>query len=93
MGTVNLALWGLGVACIAVGYLRAMPYLRRYQALRAAAENDRRYETWRGRSRGYESSGPTSEALMAAELRRRLTPWVLVIVVGVVLVFLGFAVR
>ncbi len=93
MGTINLALWGLGVAGIAVGYLRAMPYLRRYQALRAAADNDRRYESWRGRSRGYESSGPTSEALMAAELRRRVTPWVLVIVGGFVLVFAGFAVH
>ncbi len=91
MTTLNLALWAVGVVCIAIGYIRAMPYLRRYQALRAAEDNDRRYESWRGRSRGYASSGPSSEALMAAELRRRVTPWALLIVAGIVLVFLGFA--
>ncbi len=91
MVTINLALWGAGVVCIGIGYIRAMPYLRRYQALRSAAENDRRYESWRGRSRGYQETGPTSEQLMAAELRRRVTPWAILIVAGVVLVFLGFA--
>ena len=35
VGPVNLALWGIGVALIAVGYLRAKGPWERYQSLKS----------------------------------------------------------
>jgi hypothetical protein len=91
MSLLNLALWLVGVVLLAAAFVRARPYLERYQALTAQEENIRRYESWRGRS--LEPPGPSSADLMRAELRRRLQVWVGVGVVGAVLLVLGFAVR
>jgi hypothetical protein len=91
MSPLNLALWLGGVVLLAAAFVRARPYLERYQALTAQEENIRRYESWRGRS--LEPPGPSSADIMRAELRRRLQVWVGVGVAGAVLLLLGFAVR
>jgi hypothetical protein len=91
MSAVNLALWGLGVVFIAVGYVRARGPWRRYQALKAQGENIARYEGWRGTR--LRDEGPSAADLMAAELRRQAQVAGLVAVAGFVLVFVGFAVH
>lgn len=91
MSPLNVALWLVGVVLLAAAFVRARPYLDRYQALTAQEENIRRYESWRGRS--LEPPGPSSADLMRAELRRRLQVWMGVGVAGAVLLILGFAIR
>jgi hypothetical protein len=91
MGPINLALWGLGVPLIAVGYLRARGPFARYQDLKAQEANISRYEGWRG-SRLRDDS-PSAASLMAQAMLRRAQLGVLVAIAGFVLVFLGFAVR
>lgn len=91
MSPLNVALWLVGVVLLAAAFVRARPYLDRYQALTAQEENIRRYESWRGRS--LEPPGPSSADLMRAELRRRLQVWMGVGVAGAVLLVLGFAIR
>lgn len=66
MGLLNLALIGIGVVLIVVGYLRARGPWARYQALKAQDENVARYESWRG---GLRDSGTTG-ASVAMELFR-----------------------
>lgn len=90
MGIVNIVLWVGGVALIALGYQRARGPWARYQQLKAQDENVARYEAWRGGLRDHETTG----ASVAMELfRRQACGGALVMLLGVVLVFLGFAVR
>lgn len=90
MGGVNLVLWAAGVALIALGYRRARRPWARYQELKAQDENVARYEAWRGGLRDRETTG----ASVAMELfRRQARGGALVMVLGVLLVFAGFAVR
>ena len=90
MGILNLVLWGLGVLLIVVGYTRAAPAWRRYRALDAQDANVRRYEQWRGGTRGDDRTG----ASVAMEvLRRQARVWGAVALGGLVLVFLGFLLR
>jgi len=91
MGAINLVCWGLGVALIAVGYVRARGPWARYQALKAQEENIARYEGWRG-SR-LRDDGPSAASLMADQLRRKAQIAGLVAVAGFCLVFVGFALR
>jgi hypothetical protein len=91
MGLVNLACWGLGIALIALGYMRARGPWARYQQLRDQEANITRYETWRGTR--LRDDGPSAASIMAAQLRRRAQMWGVVAIVGFVLVFAGFAVR
>jgi hypothetical protein len=91
---VNLLLWGLGIALIAVGYVRARDPWRRYQALRGQQENADRYDAWRGRARGRAvDRGPSSAEISMAMFRRRAYLGVGLAVVGFVLIFVGFALR
>jgi hypothetical protein len=90
MGVVNLVLWLLGIALVAVGYTRAKGPWSRYQALRAQDANVARYESWRG---GVRSDEPTGASVAMGMLRRQAQQAGLIAVVGVVLIFLGFFLR
>jgi len=94
MGPANLILWALGIALIAVGYVRARDPWRRYQALRAQQQNADRYDAWRGRSPGRAAdSGPSGAEVAMAMFRRRAQVGAALAVLGFFLVFAGFAVR
>ncbi len=90
MGPLNLLLWLLGIALVAVGYTRAKGPWSRYQALRAQDANVARYESWRG---GVRSDEPTGASVAMAMLRRQAQLAGLIAVLGVVLIFLGFFLR
>lgn len=93
MTPLNLGLWIVGLACIAVGLARAREPYRRSQALREQEENIRRYEGWRGRSSVVDGEGPSAAEILQAELRRRWQLWGGVALVGIVLVVAGFAIH
>lgn len=94
MGLLNVALWGVGVVLIAVGYLRARGPWRRYQSLRAQQENVDRYDAWRGRASARTgASGATGADVAMALARREAQIGAAVAVLGFILVFVGFAVR
>ncbi|HET7168459.1 MAG TPA: hypothetical protein VFI69_04595 [Candidatus Limnocylindrales bacterium] len=90
MGPLNLALWGLGVVLVVIGYTRARGPWARYQALRAEDDNVARYESWRG---GVRSQAPTGASVAMAMLRRQAQLAGAIAIVGVVLIFLGFLIR
>ena len=90
MGALNLVLWSAGVILIAVGYLRARGPWSRYQALKAQDANVARYEAWRG---GLRSDTNTGASVAMEILRRQAQVGVAIVVVGIVLVFAGFAIR
>jgi hypothetical protein len=87
---VNLALWGLGVVLIAVGYQRVRAPWSRYQALKEQDENIARYEAWRG---GARDTSPTGASVAMRVLRRQAQRAGLMIVAGFVLVLLGFLIK
>jgi hypothetical protein len=91
MGAINLLLWVLGVVLIAAGYLRARGPWGRYQELKAQEANLSRYEGWRGTR--LRDEGPSAASLMAQELRRKAQIGGLILVLGLCLVFAGFAVH
>ena len=90
MSVLNLALWGLGIVLIAVGYLRARGPYSRYQALRSQDANVRRYEQWRG---GVRDTSPTGASIAMQMLRRQAQVGALIALAGFVLVFVGFLLR
>jgi hypothetical protein len=91
---INLALWALGIALLAVAVWRARPAMARMAELDRLADNARRYETWRGGSRTAANSGETTGAdIMRGMLRRQVYLWAAIGVLGVVLIVAGFAVR
>jgi hypothetical protein len=90
MGVLNLLLWGAGVALIVIGYTRARGPFARYQALKEQDANVARYEAWRG---GTRSSGDSGASVAMQVLRRQAQIGAAIVVVGIVLVVLGFAVR
>ena len=90
MGPLNIALWLAGVVLIVIGYTRARGPWARYQALKAQDANVARYESWRG---GVRSDGATGASVAMAILRRQTQIGGAIVIVGVVLVFLGFLVR
>jgi uncharacterized membrane protein len=91
MSPINLICWVLGVALIALGYLRARGPWSRYQELKEQEANISRYEGWRGTR--LRDDGPSAASIMAQEMRRRAQIGGLILVVGFVLVFVGFAAR
>lgn len=91
MGAINLVCWGLGVALIAVGYVRARGPWGRYHELKAQEANIARYEGWRGTR--LRDDSPSAASMMAEQLRRKAQIAGLVAVAGFVLVFVGFALR
>jgi hypothetical protein len=91
MGAINLILWALGVVLIVVGYQRARGPWSRYQEIKAQEENISRYEGWRGTR--LRDEGPSAASIMAQDMKRRAQLGGLLLIVGVVLVFVGFAVH
>ena len=91
MGPINLICWVLGVALIALGYLRAKGPWSRYQELKEQEANISRYEGWRGTR--LRDDGPSAASIMAQEMRRRAQIGGAILLAGFVLVFVGFAVR
>jgi hypothetical protein len=89
---LNILLWVGGVALIALGACQVRAPLARYRALQATEANLRRYDDWRG-SRLVDDSERTGADEMKDYLRDRVRLWSAVIVVGVVLVVVGFIVR
>lgn len=90
MGPINLVLWVAGVVLIAWGYRRAIGPYRRYMALREQDANVARYEAWRGGSR---PDGRTGASVAMQLLRRQAQVGAGILIAGVVLVFIGFAIR
>lgn len=90
MGPVNLLLWGAGVVLIIVGYARARSPYQRYMALKEQDANVARYEAWRG---GPRADGKTGASVAMQLLRRQAQLGGAILIAGVVLVFLGFAIR
>ena len=89
---LNLVLWLGGVAVLAFGVSQArLPYAR-LKGLRAADDNVRRYEDWRGRP-PITDRGITGADVMRQQLTDRLRLWAGVAVAGVVLIVAGFVIR
>ena len=90
MSLVNLVFWALGIALIAAGYQRAKGPWTRYQALKEQDANVARYESWRG---GIRDTSPTGASVAMQLLRRQAQRGGLIVVVGFVLVFIGFLLK
>jgi hypothetical protein len=90
MSLLNIGLWALGVALIAVGYQRAKGPWSRYQALKEQDDNIARYEAWRG---GLRDTSPTGASVAMQMLRRQAQVGGAIVAVGFVLVFLGFLIK
>jgi hypothetical protein len=92
VGVVNLALIAAGIALIAIGWTRARRPWQRYQGLKEQQANVERYESWRGGLRG--SPGERTGAdVMMQELRRQAQIAGAVVIVGFVVLVLGFFLR
>lgn len=91
--TLNVALWVAGIVMIGVGYVQVRRPYARLQGLRATDENLRRYDSWRGGRRGDVETGVTGADVMRQQLRGQVRLWGAVLVLGVVLVLLGFFIR
>ena len=90
MSIVNVVLWLLGIALIAIGYQRAKAPWSRYQALKEQDANVERYSAWRG---GVRDTSTTGASVAMEILRRQTQRGALIAVVGFVLVFIGFLIR
>ena len=90
MGPINLALWGLGVVLVIVGYTRARGPWARYQALKDQDANIARYESWRG---GLRSNETTGASIAMVVLRRQARAAGLIAGAGVVLIVAGFLIQ
>ena len=86
MGPLNLALLGIGLALVGVGYLRARAPWARYQALKAQEANIARYESWRG---GLRDSGKTGASVAMEVLRGQVRNAGIVAGAGVVIAVAG----
>jgi hypothetical protein len=90
VGPLNVVLWLAGIALIAIGYSRARGPWSRYRALKAQDANASRYGAWRG---GIRDDSTTGASVAMAILRRQAQIGGAIVIVGVVLVFLGFLIR
>jgi hypothetical protein len=86
------ALMLLGVALVGAGVLMIREPLGRYRQLRETEDNLRRYDDWRG-TRLVDDTSRTGADVMKEVLRGRIQMWGIVIVIGVVLLVVGFVVR
>jgi hypothetical protein len=92
---INVVLWLLGIAFVALAIWRVRPPFARMSELNQLAENAKRYESWRGGSRTAAGGGneTTGADVMRDMLRRQVYLWVGVGAVGVVLILAGFVIR
>jgi hypothetical protein len=86
------ALIVIGVALVGAGVLMIREPLGRYRQLRETEANLRRYDDWRG-NRLVDDGTRTGADVMKEVLRGRIQMWGIVIVIGVVLLVVGFVVR
>jgi uncharacterized membrane protein len=91
MGSINLLFWAVGVVLIAVGWVRIRGPWGRYQHIKEQEANIARYEGWRGTR--LRDDGPSAASLMAQQMMARVRLWGIAMIVGFVLVFVGFAVH
>ena len=89
---LNILLWLGGAALIALGAWQVRGPLAKYRALQATEANLRRYDDWRG-TRLVDDTERTGADEMKDYLRDRVRLWGAVLVVGIVLVVVGFIVR
>jgi TRAP-type C4-dicarboxylate transport system permease small subunit len=87
---VNIVLWLFGIALIAAGYQRWKGPWNRYQTLKEQDANVERYSAWRG---GVRDTSPTGASVAMEILRRQAQRGLAILIVGFVLVFLGFLIR
>lgn len=92
MNPINVALWLIGLALMAIGYMRFRVPWARYQGLRAQQANIDRYEAWRGGLRS-EADGPTGASVAMADARRQAQLAGVIAIAGVVVFAIGFLVR
>jgi hypothetical protein len=78
---------------IALAIWRVRTPLARAAELDRLSENARRYESWRGGRSSGRDNETTGADVMKQLLRRQILTWMAVGAVGVVLLFVGFAVR
>jgi uncharacterized membrane protein len=87
---VNIGLWLLGIALVAVGYREGRGPWARYQALKEQDANAERYSAWRG---GARDTGTTGASVAMELLRRRARRGAAIVVAGFILIFLGFLLK
>ncbi len=92
MDPLNLALWGLGILLVVIGYTRARGPWSRYQALKDQDANVARYEAWRGGLRD-DAGGRTGASVAMDILRRQAGVAGAIALVGIALIVLGFVLR
>jgi hypothetical protein len=91
---VNIVLWLVGFALVAIAAWRGRAPLARMSELDQLADNAKRYESWRGgSSRTAAGGGQTGADVMRDMLRRQVYLWAGVGIVGIFLVIAGFLVR
>ena len=90
---INLVLWLAGAAMVALAVWRIRRPYARLAELDRISDNARRYDGWRGGRPSRGGEGTTGADVMRQMLRRELLVWTVIGVIGVALVFAGFAVR
>jgi hypothetical protein len=93
MDVISLVLIGLGLVAIVAGAWQLRGPLATIRQLDATKANLDRYESWRGKRSGVQADGPTGADIMRAQMRQRVILWSALVVVGVVAVLVGLAVR
>jgi hypothetical protein len=86
---LGLALIGLGVAAMVLGYVRARGPWARYKALRLQDENVARYESWRG---GLRDTGTTGASVAMELLRKQARDGALIAAAGAAIAVLGLVI-
>lgn len=91
----NVVLWVVGVVLVGVAIWRIRAPLGRMNELDRLAQNAARYDSWRGGSRrtAAEDGERTGADEMRDMLRRQVLIFAALGILGVVLIFAGFAVR
>jgi hypothetical protein len=91
---INIVLWLVGIALVALAIWRVRRPFARMSELTQLADNAKRYESWRGGSRTAAGGGSerTGADVMRQILRRQVYTWAGLGVAGVVLIIAGFVV-
>lgn len=89
---INILLWLGGAVLVGLSVWRIRRPYARLAELDQLADNARRYDSWRG-NRSPAEDRPSGADVMRELMRRELIIWTVVGVLGVVMVFAGFAIR
>lgn len=90
---INILLWAAGIVLLGLAIWRIRGPFGRMTELDRLADNAERYDAWRGSrltSAGGEKTGADE---MREMMRRQVIGWGLVGVIGITLIFLGFAIH